>query len=144
MKCSVLVTCLACTKRDHYVRARRGMPKVTRGRATCSAPSTTTMFVVVPVFGSTADEGEALSTAARPAQLCSPVGRAADTLVGCVVEALVGNPRSFLQVPVSFLVEIFFIINAQCVVLGATLRTLCESPSVQTSQDWTTKYPVDY
>ena len=40
------------------------------------------VLVVVPVFGSTADEGEALSTAARPAKLCSPVGRAADTLAG--------------------------------------------------------------
>ena len=40
------------------------------------------VLVVVPVFGSTADEGEALSTAARPAQPCSPIGRAGDTLAG--------------------------------------------------------------
>ena len=83
------------------------------GRTDPGPPSICFVLVVVPVFGSTADEGEALSTAARPARFCSSVGRAGHTPAGCLSRAWVGNPRSFLRAVVPVLVEVLFIFNAR-------------------------------
>ena len=92
------------------------------GRTDPGPPHLCFVLVVVPVFGSTADEGEALSTAARPAQSCSPMGRAVDTPAGCDVGSLVGNPRSFFRFPCSLLVEVNPILNAQGVVIGCDAK----------------------
>ena len=50
-------------------------------------------------FSTAADEGEALSTTARPAKLCSPLGRTGDTLAEALVQEFVGNPRKVGSTP---------------------------------------------
>jgi hypothetical protein len=97
------------------------------------------MYVVVPLFSTAADEGEALSTTARPAKLCSPLGRTADMLAEAFVQEFVGNPRKVDRLLALILGEKFFILYAQSVLVRATLRTRVESLSAQTRRDWTTK-----
>ena len=80
------------------------------------------------VFGTAADKGETLFTAARPTMLCSSPGGAADTLAVGFVRGSVGNPRKMDRLPVAVLEEKFFILNAQSVLVRATLRTPVVKP----------------
>ena len=82
----------------------------------------------MPVLSIAADEGETLSTAARPAMPCSSLGGAVDTLAVGLVRRSVGNPRKVDRLPVAVLEEEFFILIAQRVLVRATLRTPVVKP----------------
>ena len=63
------------------------------GRTVPGIPSDCFVLVVVRPFGTAADEGETLSSAAWPAGLCSLLEGAVDTPAAELVRGSLGNPR---------------------------------------------------
>ena len=63
----------------------------------------------MPVLSTAADKGETMSTAARPAMLCSSLGGAVATLAVGLVRGSLGNPRKVDLLLVAVLEEERFI-----------------------------------